>query len=141
MASVFYDNAKKNLWNGSINLATDLLRVALVGPEYVPDQSFDEYWATVKPFEIEGKGYRKGGQLLSGQSVTADTGNHKGKFTANNVTWANATVTARAAVIYKDTGNPKTSPILGYVDFGAVKSSYEGNFTVQWDSSNGIAYF
>jgi hypothetical protein len=141
MANVFYDNAKKNLWNGTINLASDPINVALVGPGYVPDQANDQYWSTVAPNEVSGTGYTAGGQALTGQSVTADTTNHRGKFTANNVTWSNATVSAVGAVIYKNTGNASTSPIIGYIDFGGPKSSSSGNFTIQWDATNGIAYF
>jgi hypothetical protein len=141
MANVFYDNAKKNLWNGAINLATDPLNVALVGPGYVPNQAVDQYWSDVAANEVSGTGYTAGGQALSGQSVTADTTNHRGKFTADNVTWPNATVTAVGAVIYKKAGTPSTSPIVGYIDFGGAKSSSAGNFTIQWDATNGIAYF
>lgn len=141
MANVFYDNAKKNLWNGTINLATDPLNVALVGSGYVPNQATDQYWSDVSANEVSGTGYTAGGQALSGKTVTADTVNHRGKFTADNATWANATIAAVGAVIYKNTGTPSTSPIIGYIDFGGTKSSSSGNFTIQWDASNGIAYF
>ncbi len=141
MANVFYDQAKKNLWNGTINLASDPLKVALVGSSYVPNQSADEFWSTVAASEVSGDGYTAGGLALTGQAVTADTINHRGKFTANNVTWSNATITAVGAVLYKNTGNPSTAPIIGYVDFGGPKSSSYGNFTIQWDANNGIAYF
>ena len=141
MANVFYDNAKKNLWNGAINLATDPINVALVTSAYVPNQATDQYWSTVSPSEAVGTGYTAGGQALTGQTVTADTVNHRGKFTANNVTWSNATVTAVGAVIYKNTGTATTSPVIGYIDFGGSKSSSAGNFTIQWDATNGIAYF
>jgi hypothetical protein len=138
---VFYDNAKKNLWNGTINLAADPINVALVGSNYVPDQANDQYWNTIAPNEVSGTGYTAGGQPLTGQAVTADTTNHRGKFTANNVTWTNATLTAVGAVLYKNTGDASTSPIIGYIDFGGAKSSSSGNFTIQWDATNGIAYF
>ncbi len=62
-------------------------------------------------------------------------------FTANNVTWSNATVTAVGAVIYKNTGTASTSPLVGYIDLGGSKTSLAGNFTIQWDTANGIAYF
>ena len=47
MANVFYDNAKKNLWNGTINLASDPINVALVGSGYVPNQSTDQYLSLI----------------------------------------------------------------------------------------------
>ena len=141
MANVFFDNAKKNLWNGTINLASDALNVALMTSSYAPNQATDQYWSAISSNEASGTNYTAGGQALTGQSVTADTTNHRGKFTANNVTWSNATVTAVGAVIYKNTGTPSTSPVIGYIDFGGSKSSSAGNFTIQWDATNGIAYF
>lgn len=141
MANVFYDNAKKNLWNGTINLATSPINVALVTSAYTPAQATDQYWSTVQPNEASGTGYTAGGQALTGQTVSADTVNHRGKFTANNVTWSNATVTAVGAVLYVNTGTASTSPLIGYIDFGGSKSSSAGNFTIQWDATNGIAYF
>ena len=56
---------------------------------------------------------------------------------ADDVVWANATITARYAAIYKDTGIATTSPLIGWVDFGADQSASGGNFTIQW-SPNGI---
>lgn len=56
---------------------------------------------------------------------------------ADDVTWASSTITARYAVIYKDTGVATTSPLIGFVDFGQDESSSNGNFTIQW-SANGI---
>ena len=141
MANVFYDNAKKNLWNGTINLASDPLYVALMTSGYTPAQTTDQYWSGISSNEASGTGYTAGGQALTGQAVTADTTNHRGKFTANNVTWSTATITAVGAVIYKNTGTPSTSPVIGYIDFGGSKSSSAGNFTIQWDATNGIAYF
>ncbi len=140
MANVFYDNAKKNLWNGTVNLASDTLKVALV-TGYTPNQATDQYWADAVANEVTGTGYTAGGATLSGQSVTADTVNHRGKFTASNVTWSSSTITATGAVIYKSTGNNATSPLVGFIDFGGTKSSSSGNFTIQWDATNGIAYF
>jgi hypothetical protein len=141
VANVFYDQAKKNLWNGVINLAADPLNAALVGPGYDPDRIADEYWSDVAAHEIVGDGYTAGGRALSGQSVTADTANHRGKFTADDVTWPNASIAAAGVVVYKDTGDPATSPLVGYIDFDGVKSSHAGNFTIRWDVVNGIAYF
>ena len=140
MASVFYDNAKKNLWNGTVDLAADTIKVALVTSSYSPSLTADEFFDDVTN-EVTGTGYTAGGATLSGQAVTADTVSHRGKFTANNVTWSSSTITAAGAVIYKSTGTASTSPLIGYIDFGGNKSSSAGNFTIQWDATNGIAYF
>ena len=141
MANVFYDKAKKNLWNGVIgDLSSVTLKVMLVTSSYGPSQTGDEFKSSVTN-EVTGTGYTAGGATLTSCAVTADTTNHRGKFTADNVTWSTATLTAAGAVIYNSTGTDSTSPILGYIDFGGNKSSSAGNFTIQWDGTNGIAYF
>ena len=82
MANVFYDNAKKNLWNGTVDLAADTIKVALVTSSYSPSLTADEFFDDVTN-EVTGTGYTAGGATLSGQAVTADTVSHRGKFTAN----------------------------------------------------------
>ena len=51
---------------------------------------------------------------------------------AADTVWSASTITARAAVIYEDTGTPATSSLLGFCDFGANFSSSNGDFTIQW---------
>ncbi|MDE2100501.1 MAG: hypothetical protein KGL39_24870 [Patescibacteria group bacterium] len=137
MPNVFYDNAKKDLWNGTINLASDPLHIALIGSGYVPNQDTDQFWSTVQPYEVSGAGYAAGGQPMSGQTVTIDTTNHRAVFKADNVVWPNTAVKPVGAVIYKDTGTPSTSPILFYIELPQSIPSV----SVNWDATNGIAFF
>jgi hypothetical protein len=60
-------------------------------------------------------------------------------------TWANATITARGALIYNTTPNTTsislTNPAVIVLDFGGDKTSTAGNFTVVFptaDASNAI---
>ena len=53
---------------------------------------------------------------------------------ADDAEWITATITARYAVIYKDTGTAGTSRLLYLADFGSDKTSTLGSFTVQWPS-------
>ena len=142
MANVFYDHAKANLLNGTINLATGPIWVLLVGSGYVPAVATDATRADIGANEITGAtGYTTLGQALAGLSVTADTSNHRGKFSATNSTWTTATITAYAAVLYVHNGGTAAGdPLIGYVDFGGAVSSSGGNFTIQWDATNGVLY-
>lgn len=140
MANVFYDKAKKNLWNGGVNLAADTIKVLLVDSTYAPTQASTHEFKSDVIGEIAGTGYTAGGQALSSQAVSADATNHRGKFSAANASWTNATFTAYGAVVYKDTGSAATSPLIGFIDFGGAKTCSNGSFTIQWDP-NGIAYF
>lgn len=76
--------------------------------------------------------YAAGGATLTGKSVTYTTGTNTVALDAADVTWTGVTFTARYAVIYKSTGTSSTSPLLGYVDFGADQTVNSGNFTITW---------
>ena len=58
-------------------------------------------------------------------------------FDADDATWDPSTITARGAVIYKDTGVPTTSPLIAYIDFASDKSSSGDRFKIVW-STTGI---
>jgi len=58
-------------------------------------------------------------------------------FDAADVTWATSAITARYAAIYKVGTAANSSPLLGYVDFGATGVTSGGTFTLTWPG-NGI---
>lgn len=133
MANVVYNSFKKDIMNGSIDLDTDTIKVALVTSTYTPDIDANTKFSDVTN-EVTGTGYTAGGATLASVTVTADTTNDKGVFDAADVTWTTSTITARGAVIYKSTGTASTSNLVGYVDFGADKTSSAGDFTISWNS-------
>lgn len=136
MADVVYNGFKKHIMDGTIDLDTDTIKVALVTSSYTPDVDNHVYWSDVTN-EVTGTGYTAGGATLANPSVTQDNTNDKGVFDADDVTWSSSTITARGAVLYKDTGSASTSPLICYFDFGSDKSSSNGDFTIQW-SADGI---
>jgi hypothetical protein len=139
MASGFYNSFKKALLDetGNINLATDTFKVMLVTAAYAPDFDAHSHRSDVTN-EVAGTGYTAGGQAITGQTVTQDNANDRGKFTATNVSWASSTITARAAVFYKVVGSAATDLLVFYLDFGANFSSSNGPFSINWDATNGI---
>lgn len=130
MSDVVYDNFKKNVMSGVINLASDAIKVMLVSG-YTPAQSTHEFKSSVTG-EITGTGYTARGATLANKVVTASGG--KGVFDADDVTWAASTITATGAVVYKDTGTDSTSPLVCFIDFLGSKSSSAGNFTISWNA-------
>lgn len=133
MADVIYNSFKKKIMDGSIDLDTDTIKVALVTSSYTPDQDTHDFFDDITN-EVSGTGYTAGGATLASVTVTADNTDNEGVFDAADVTWSSSTITARGAVIYKSTGTASTSPLIAYIDFGADKSSSNGNFTIQWNS-------
>lgn len=136
MASVIY-NAWKYRQLGDtgvspINHKTDTLKIMLVTSSYTPDIDAHDFKNDITN-EVAGTGYTAGGNTLS-VTVTQDNDNDKGVLDASDTSWTTATITARGAVIYKDTGTASTSPLICYIDFGANFSSSGGTFLVAFDS-------
>lgn len=133
MADVIYNNFKKLIMNGGIDLDTDTIKVALVTSSYTPDQDAHDFFDDVTN-EVVGTGYTAGGATLGSAAVTADNTDNEGVFDAADTSWTTATITARAAVIYKSTGTASTSALIAYVDFGSDKISTAGTFTIAWNA-------
>ena len=133
MADVIYNNFKKKIMDGSIDLDTDTIKVALVTSSYTPNIDTHVFFSDVTN-EVTGTGYTAGGKTLTTPVVSADTTDDEGVFDADDTTWATSTITARGAVIYKSTGTSSTSPLIAYIDFGSDKISSAGNFTITWNA-------
>lgn len=133
MADVIYNSFKAYIMDGSIDLDTDTIKVALVTSTYTPNQDTHQDFADVTN-EITGTGYTAGGEALASKAVTIDTTDNEGVFDAADVTWASSTLTARGAVIYKDTGVAATSLLICYLDFSIDQSSSAGDFVIAWNS-------
>lgn len=131
MADVIFNSFKVKVSDGNIDLNTDTIKVALVTSSYTPDQDAHDFFDDVTN-EVIGTGYTAGGATLANAAVTQDNTNNRAKFDADDVVWSSSTLTARGAIIYKDTGNAATSPLICYIDFGSDKSSSGSNFTIQW---------
>lgn len=134
MATVIFNNAKKLLLNGGLDLDTDTIKVALTTSSYTPDQDAHDFFDDVTN-EIVATGYTAGGATLSGVTVTVDNTDNEGVFDANDTSWTTSTITnARYAVIYKSTGTAATSALICAIDFGANYSNTAGTFLITWNS-------
>jgi hypothetical protein len=133
MNSVLYNIFKSELLKGNIDLENDTIRVALLTSSYTPNIDTHKDFADLTNEVSEtGTGYTAGGKALTTKAVTKDTTDDEGVFDADNVTWADSSITARYAVIYKDTGVAATSTLIGYIDFATNQISDSGDFTIQW---------
>ena len=87
--------------------------------------------------EASGTGYSAGGQLLTISQVPTSTST-TAWLDFDNETWTSSSITARGCMIYNSTQSNKCVAVL---DFGADKTSTNGDFTVIFpaaDSSNAI---
>ena len=117
-----------------IHDSADTYKIALYTSAATLGASTTAYTATN---EVSGAGYTAGGQTLSGFSVTTSGTTAILDFTTDP-SWANATITARGALIYNSS---KTNKAVYVLDFGSDISSTNGAFTVTFptpDATNGL---
>lgn len=126
MPSGIHNRFKANLMNKEVDLEVDAVKVMLLDSNHVfnPDNNLV---SEISANEVSGDGYTAGGQALAGKTVTQDDTNDKAKWDADDVIWADSTITARFAVIYDANNN-----LIACIDFGEDKSSSNGEFKIQW---------
>lgn len=106
MANALFGKGKEKLLSGSINLPGDTIKAAIVNNGYTPNLSTHEWYSDISSFVLGTP------QTLGSKSVTL------GVFDAADPTFSGIAPsnTAKALVIYKDTGVPGTSALLAYID-------------------------
>lgn len=122
------------LADAQIDWAADTIKCALLDSGYAPNQDTHDFFDDVSAEEVAGSGYVAGGVTLANRSVAYDAGTNEVRLLADDAQWDPSTITARFAVIYKDTGNPATSPLISYVDFGQDRISEGALFEIAWAS-------
>lgn len=134
MPSILFHYLKRGILTVSIDLLRDTIRVALLTKIIIPEKKIAPVWSDVVVSEAKGAGYISGGQELTGKKISQDDVSGRVSFYADDVSWPNSVITARYAVLYKDTGQDTASPLLSCYDFGEDKSSNNGDFTIQWNT-------
>jgi hypothetical protein len=129
-----YGKFLEKTFNGEVNLYTGVIKVMLLTSSATLNQDTDDYINDVSANEVSGAGYSAGGATVTGATPTYTAGTNTFALEANNVSWASSTITARYMVVYIDTGNPATSPVIAYSDFGGDQSTVDGTFTLSWDA-------
>lgn len=131
MSSFMYNSAKLRILQGDFDFGSDEFKVALVTAAYSADADAHEFFADVTD-EVLGSGYIAGGKELMGKTLARDDANDAVIFDAEDLVWIVATFTARAAVVYKNSGSAATSPLLAYIDFEDDLEAAGEDFTIEW---------
>jgi len=130
MADTIFDQFVLLMGNGTIDMDTDVLKIALVDDTYTIDKT-DATWAEISGDELaNGNGYTTGGETLT---VTWTQSGGTTKFDATDVSWTAATFTARYAVIYDST--TISDNIICLLDFTENKIVTAGTFLIQFNIS------
>jgi hypothetical protein len=125
---------KVELLGGTHDLDTDTIKIALYTSSATLGASTTAYSSTNEV--ASGAGYTTGGNTLAGASITSSGTTAFVDFT--DTTWTSASFTARGALIYNSS---KSNKAIAVLDFGADKTSTNGDFVVQFptaDASNAI---
>ena len=112
---------------GEHDLDTDSLKLALYSSSASLSDGTTVYTTSN---EVVGTGYVAGGVVLTGIDVTTDSSVAVVSITDAVVTAS--TITARGALIYNSSQANKAVAVF---DFGADKSSTDGDFTIQFPAA------
>jgi hypothetical protein len=139
MASLLPKHLKKEIVDA---WAAENLFVMLLSSVHAPNADTQQYISSISANEIvdggAGANYVAGGVALSNKS-----GNYHGNnayLNADDVSIGpQSTLNYRYGIVYKNTGNPATSPIRAQIDFINDQIVVNGTSQIQWDAL-GIIY-
>jgi len=126
---------KQDLMSPGGNLEAQTLKCALYDNTATLNQNTTAY-ITANEISASGTNYTTGGAVLTNVAISTD--GTTAIFDADNVSFANATISAQAALIYNANNSNSSIAVL---DFGGVKTSTNGTFELQFpnaDASNGL---
>ena len=129
IATVF----KQDLMSPGGNLAALTLKCALYDNTASLAANTTAY-ATANEVSASGTNYTTGGNALTNVAISVD--GTTAIFDADNVTFANATISAQAALLYNSNNSNSAIAVL---DFGGVKTSTNGTFELQFPTANSSA--
>jgi len=134
---VAYNDGKRSILDGDIDLVGDTLKVALCTSTYTPDIDADTAYGDISNELAASGNYSTGGETLTTVASVADDANDRGVLSADPLTWTALTASAsfRYGVIYSSTG----SELIAYIDFGADQQPGGSDFTITWHA-DGILY-
>lgn len=138
-----YGTTQKHL-DADVDWVADTIKVSQHTSAYTPNQSTHEYFSSVTNELPTANGYTVGGATLGTKAVTVTS--LVTAYKAATTSWPVAsgqTLTARYAVVRKDTGTAATSPVLAYVDYATDQTASASggastSFDLVWDVTDGV---
>ena len=132
---------KQELLDGDHDISSDTIKLALYTDSATLDANTSAYSASD---EVGGSGtYSAGGGTLAGANVSLTKTNATASTAFvdfDDLSFTSATISAQAALIY-NTSSVNVNASIAVLDFGGVKTSTNGTFTIQFpanDATNAI---
>jgi hypothetical protein len=129
MANALYPKWKQSLLQFTANndLSTGTVRVALIDTGLYTYNPTNQFWSSASSAVVGTP------QIIGSKTFT------NGIFSGSNVTFtAVSGATVEALIIYIDTGNTSTSPLVAYIDDGVTGlpvTPNAGDITITWSGS------
>lgn len=124
--NALYTLGRQAFLDGDIDYSADTIKVALVNDSYTPNLATDQFYSTISSAVVGTP------QTLASKTSTG------GVADAADVSFSSVTAgnTITYLAIYKDTGNPATSPLIALIDTatGLPFETNGGNANVTWDN-------
>ncbi len=135
--SFIYNEAKRALAEGEIDLGADDIRVMLVMSDTTADteKDADDIADFTTLDEHDGANYVR--KALASETVTEDAPNNRAEFDADDVVYTALGVGARpcvAAIVYLHVATDADHEPIAYIDTGGFPFvANGGNVTIQWN--------
>lgn len=144
VSAKWYGLGLQKVLAGSVAWGTDTIKVSLHSSSLTPAQDTQEFFSAVSSTELATSGgYTAGGATLASKTNNYTASSNTAWLDAADVSWtaSGAGFTSRYAIVRKDTGSAATSPVLGYIDFGADQALTTAGWvlTLQFDPTTGVA--
>ena len=125
MASTLYPLGKQAFLSGSIDLTSDTIKAALINTDLYSFDPTHDSWSMASP-GLVGIGLPIGSPTIDVPSP--------GVFDGADITYTAVTgPMVSAIIIYKDTGDDATSPLIAYIDGVSVMPN-GGDISCAWDN-------
>ena len=112
MASKLYLKGLEQLLLGNIALESDTIKLKYMKTTYTPAPTTENFLSDVSASEASGAPT----ETLASVDVRIDTSNARVEVDADDVTEDGITCETDKFIIYKDTGNAATSPLIACID-------------------------
>lgn len=127
MANALYDKGREKFLRGELSWNSDDIKIVLVDTDqYTVDLSTHEFLSSIDA----------GARIATSANLSSKTTTN-GVADAADVTLNSVTGNqSEAIIIYKDTGDEATSPLIAYIDSatGLPITPSGGNITIAWDN-------
>lgn len=109
-----YTSLQEHILSGGIDFESDTIKIAVVTSAYSSNTGH-EFWSSVAAYEATADDYQAG----TLQNVAITPGVNSTNVACDKYEWSGPTyATGRYLIVYKDSGDPTSSPLITCINLG-----------------------